>query len=117
MKRKCYKCHEEKEVTEFFRLNRICNTCKIEMHKTFTGMQPMVIKKSGRKVTKMDAKSNDQRIRNKNAKSEIYDAAKRVNNVRIKLDSEDVFGRTKKDVRPGWDKMLIGIKQTIKNLE
>jgi hypothetical protein len=115
MKRKCYKCHEEKELSEFFRQNRICNECKIEMHKCEPRLQPIVIKKVGRKATKMDVKSKDRRVINKNKKTEKYESVRRTNNVRIKLDAEDKYGRTKKDVRPGWDKILLGIKQKIAN--
>ena len=115
MKRKCYKCKQEKELSDFFRLNKICNECKLEMNKPKTMAFDMPIKQRN-PVKKMDLKHSIVRVKTANKRHEKLDCARRVNNVRITLDSEDKYGRTKKDVRPGWDKILEKIKQKIDEL-
>jgi hypothetical protein len=57
----------------------------------------MVIKKRG-PVNKMDIKHSNIRVKTANKRHEKLEGVRRVNNVRITLDAEDKYGRTKKDV-------------------
>jgi hypothetical protein len=67
------------------------------MHKP-TQHLPSLVVKTRKPAKKMDLKHSNTRIKTANKRHEKLDSARRVNNVRITLDAEDKYGRTKKDV-------------------
>jgi len=122
--RKCIRCGKAQTRDEFTGSARICNGCKEE--------SALLNKNSGnsRTMPRIDVgakRNSDLRLDNKNSKRRLLRANDRVDkyqiaedparkSVRVKLKSEDLYGRTNKIVGKNWAKQLEEIKQRIKHL-
>lgn len=102
----CIKCNRSKLLTEFDPKKQHCQQCKEEAAEQ---KKNRVKKERTRKaVVKIEKIIKPPKpIKPKTAKQERP-------SVKVILPIEDVYGRTKKDVRPGWDnKIMEGIRLSV----
>jgi NAD-dependent SIR2 family protein deacetylase len=109
----CIHCKTEKPAESFNGFNRICNSCKSIAK---VGMQSITVGRTMKPTVKfMDEKHSNNRIKQANRTHEKT-AVLPEKTVKVKLKTEDKFGRTNKIVGKNWDKQLAEIKLRIKSL-